>query len=324
MPLLDLPLEELREYPGRNPKPAGFEVFWDDALAELDGHDAEVELVPYAMRAPFAECFSLFFTSPDGSRLHAKYLRPRGAAASSCSAVLMFHGYGGSSGEWHDKLSYVARGQALAALDCRGQAGRSDDRSSVSGTTLNGHIIRGLADALEGRPEKLYYRQMFQDTALLARVVAAFEEVDAERMGAMGGSQGGGLTLACAALVPGIKRAVATHPFLCDYQRVWEMDQAANAYAELKAFFRHFDPRHEREEAVWNALGFIDVQHLAPRIKAHVLMPLGLADAVCPPSTQFAAWNKIGGAKELLIYPDFGHEGMPGAGDAAYEFLGEL
>lgn len=324
MPLLDMPLEQLHQYQGRNPRPDGFDAFWAEALAELDNHNAQPELVPHEMRAPFAECFSLFFSSPDGSRLHAKYLRPRESASDSCAAVLMFHGYSGSSGEWHDKLSYVARGQAVAALDCRGQGGQSDDRSNVSGTTLNGHIIRGLADALQGEPHRLYYRQMFQDTALLARVVAGMDEVDSKRMGAMGGSQGGGLTLACAALVPGLKRAVATYPFLCDYKRVWEMDQAANAYAELKTFFRHFDPLHKREDEVWNALGYIDAQHLAPRIRAHVLMPIGLADAVCPPSTQFAAWNKIPGDKELLVYPDFGHEGLPGASDAAYNFLGEL
>lgn len=323
MPLLDLPLEQLRQYPGRNPRPADFDSFWDEALAELDGHDPQVELVPHSIRAPFAECFSLFFTAPDGSRLHAKYLRPARIKAPG-PAVLMFHGYSGSSGEWHDKLSHVARGCAVAALDCRGQGGRSDDRSSVAGNTHAGHIIRGLADALEGNPRNLYLRQMFLDSALLARVVGSFDEVDAERMGATGGSQGGGLTLACAALVPSIKRAAAFYPFLCDYKRVWEMDLAANAYAELKTFFRHFDPRHEREDEVWNALGYVDVQHLAPRIAARVLMPIGLSDGVCPPSTQFAAWNKIGGEKELLVYPDFGHEGLPGSGDAIYDFLGEL
>lgn len=324
MPLLDLPLDELRQYPGRNPKPPAFDAFWDEALAELDHHDAQIELVPHPIQAPFAQCFSLFFSAPDGSRLHAKYLRPRQATPNSCAGVLMFHGYSGSSGEWHDKLSFVARGQVVAALDCRGQGGQSDDRSSVSGNTHSGLIIRGLADALEGRPEKLYYRQAFQDTALLARIVGAMDEVDSERMGAMGGSQGGGLTLACAALHPSLKRAVATYPFLCDYKRVWEMDQAQNAYGELKTFFRHFDPRHDREDEIWNALGHIDAQHLAPRIQARVLMPTGLADAVCPPSTQFAAWNKISGEKDLLVYPDFGHEGLPGASDAAYNFLGEL
>jgi cephalosporin-C deacetylase len=323
MPLVDMPLDQLREYTGRNPKPVNFEAFWDEALRELDGHDPQVELVPHPLRAPFAQCFSLYFSSPDGSRLHAKYLRPA-HIEKPAAAVLMFHGYTGSSGSWHDKLGLVARGQAVAALDLRGQGGQSDDRGSVAGNTHQGHIIRGLQDALDGRPEKLYYRQAFQDTALLARVVAGFDEVDPDRIGAQGGSQGGALTLACAALHPQIKRAAAVFPFLCDYKRVWEMDLAANAYAELKSFFRFYDPRHEREDDIWNALGYIDVQHLAPRVRAHVLMPVGLSDTVCPPSTQFAAWNKLGGEKELLVYPDFGHEGLPGEGDATYDFMADL
>ena len=69
------------------------------------------------------------------------------------------------------------------------------------------------------------------------------------------------------------------------------MDQ--NAYAELREWFRNFDPRHEREEEVFTRLGYIDVQHLASRIQAEVLMGVGLMDQVCPPSTQYAAFNKI-------------------------------
>src|SRR5206468_10960218 len=82
------------------------------------------------------------------------------------------------------------------------------------------------------------------------------------RVGATGGSQGGGLTLACAALEPRIKRAAPVYPFLCDYQRVWEMDLAVGAYEELKQYFRLFDPLHEREKEIFTRLGYIDNQHL--------------------------------------------------------------
>ena len=323
MPLVDMPLDRLREYQGRNPKPQDFEQFWDDALAEMRALDPQIELVPHEINAPFAECFDLYFTGTGGARVHAKYLRPKAGGAAH-PAMLQFHGYSGNSGEWHDKLGWVGRGYSVASLDCRGQGGLSNDAGGVSGNTLRGHIIRGLADALGGAPHKLYYRDMFLDTAMLARIVMNFDEVDAARVGAMGGSQGGGLTLACAALEPRIKRAAPTFPFLCDYQRVWEMDLDVAAYEELRQWFRHFDPRHEREAEVFNALGYIDNQHLAPRIRAQILMPLGLMDTVCPPSTQFAAFNKISAPKDVLIYPDFGHEGLPGASDIVWDFMGGL
>jgi len=322
MPLVDLPIDQLFEYEGRNPRPADFDSFWDDALRELESVDPRAELVPHKLSAPFAECFDLFFDGIDGARQHAKFLRPKNAEqASPC--VLEFHGYTGSSGDWAGKLPFPARGQAVASLDCRGQGGLSEDRSLVKGNTHNGHIIRGLDDALDGHPERLYYRQMFLDTAQLARVVSAMPEIDGNRLGARGGSQGGGLTLACAALAP-IVKAAPEFPFLCDYKRVWEMDLASGAYAEIKTWLRAYDPRHERAEKVWHALGYIDIQHLAPRIRAEVLMGVGLMDTICPPSTQFAAFNRIEGKKEAIFYPDFGHEGLPGFSDLAYEFFGDL
>jgi cephalosporin-C deacetylase len=320
MPLIDMPLEQLRKYEGRNPKPGDFDPYWERAVAEMEALNPRVEMVPHALDAPFAECFHLYFTGVGGARVHAKYLRPKGAREPH-PAVLMFHGYSGNSGEWADKLNYVARGFSVAALDCRGQGGLSEDAGGVRGNTLRGHIIRGLADP---SPEKLYYRQVFLDTAQLARIVMALPEVDADRVGATGGSQGGGLTLACAALTPTLKKAAPIFPFLCDYQRVWEMDLAKDAYDELRAYFRLFDPRHEKEGETFERLGYIDNQHLAPRIRSEVLMIVGLMDTVCPPSTQFAAYNRIRANKELLLYPDFGHEGLPGSGDAVYEFLATL
>ncbi|MFM7321717.1 MAG: acetylxylan esterase [Armatimonadota bacterium] len=319
MPLIDLPFDQLLKYEGRNPRPADFDRFWDDALADMGSIDPQVELTPHPLQSRFAECFHLRFTGVGGARVYAKYLRPRDIVAPG-PAVLLFHGYSGSSGDWQDKLALVSQGYCVAALDCRGQGGLSEDVGGVQGPTLRGHIIRGLIDG----PEKLYYRSVFLDTAQLARIVMGFPEVDPDRVGAAGGSQGGGLTLACAALEPRIVKAAPTFPFLCDYRRVWEMDLAKGAYEEISTFLRQFDPLHAREDLWWERLGYIDCQHLAPRIRGRVLMPIGLMDSICPPSTQFAAYNKITSPKDLLVYPDYGHEGLPGASDSVFDFLSDL
>ena len=282
--------------------------------------DSQVELTPAEFQAPNVECFHLFFTGMDGARIHAKLLRPA-KAPSPHSAILLFHGYTGDSGDWFDKLGFVAAGFTVAALDCRGQAGLSEDAGRVSGNTLHGHIIRGLEDALQGQPEKLLFRQIFLDTAQLARIVMEMPDVDADRVGAMGGSQGGALTIACAALEPRIKRAVPAFPFLSDYLRVWEMDQARDAYAELQEYFRHADPTHTLAGKIFEKLGYIDIQFLAARIRAEILWGIGLMDTICPPSTQFAVYNKIVSPKRMLVYPDFAHESLPGFNDQAFQFL---
>ncbi len=321
MPVIDLPLEELRIYTGRNPCPVDFNSYWNAALSELDATDPAPQLQPsYTLRSPVVECFDLWFFGVGGGRIHAKYLRPKGAEKESrhFPAVLQFHGYSGNAGDWASKVSYAASGFCVAAMDCRGQGGLSEDIGIVRGNTHAGHIIRGLGDP---DPRKLLFRQIFLDTAQLARVVMSLPEVDAGRIGAMGASQGGALTLACAALEPRIRRIAPVFPFLSDYQRVWEMDLAKNAYGELQTYFRLFDPLHEREREIFTKLGYIDLQHHAQRIQAEVLMFTGLADTICPPSTQFAVFNKITTKKEMKIYPDFGHEPLPGQEDLTMNFL---
>jgi cephalosporin-C deacetylase len=315
MPVFEMPHDELVAYKGRNPKPSDFDEYWDRALKELEATPAQVELRPHPNPARYAECFDLWFTGVGGARIHSQYLRPHSEGPHP--ALLRFHGYSNHAWDWFDKLAWVAQGFAVAALDVRGQGGQSEDSGGVAGTTLRGHIIRGLGD----NPDQLFFRQVFLDTVRLAQVVMAFGEVDETRVCATGASQGGGLTLACAALEQRIWRAAPVYPFLSDYKRVWEMDLAKDAYEELTNYVTRFDPTHENEEETFRRLGYIDVQHLADRIKARVQMTTGLMDMICPPSTQFAAYNKIKSEKEMVIYPDFGHDDLPGHNDRLFAFM---
>jgi len=319
MPALDMPLHQLEQYRGINPRPDDFDAYWAAALAELDATAPEPVLAPSEFQAPNAECFDLTFTGVRGAKIYAKYLRPK-AAPGPHPAVLMFHGYTGNSGDWWDKLAYVHLGYSVFAMDCRGQGGKSEDTGGVKGNTHRGHFIRGL----DSGPEHLLMRHIFLDTAQLFRVAAAMPEVDPARIGVIGASQGGALALACASLAPEVKRCVSVYPFLSDYKRVWEMDLAQQAYEELRTYFRLFDPRHEREDDIFRTLGYIDVQFHAERIRAEVLMGISLMDNICPPSTQFAAFNRIAAPKRKIVYPDFGHEGLPRFMDDAYLFLAGL
>ena len=316
MPLIDMPLAELRKYTGRNPRPDDFDSFWDDSLKELDAVDPRVELTPAEFTAPGVEYFHMQFTGVGGARIYAKLARPMRRDKPGPGLVL-FHGYGGQSCSWTGLSVWGMAGFTVAAMDCRGQGGRSQDVGGVVGTTLRGHIVRGL----NGPTKNMLFRHVFLDAAQLARLVMQMDGVDPARVGATGGSQGGGLTLACAALEPRIKKAAPMYPFLSDYRRVWEMDRADLAYEELKQYFRNFDPTHANEEETFRTLGYIDIQYLAPRISAEVLMFTGLMDAICPPSTQFAAYNRITARKSMVIYHDFGHEGLPGADDRVFQFM---
>src|ERR1700759_1447196 len=98
MPQLDMPLEKLKTYEGRNPKPADFDGYWTRAVAEMKAVDPQLELRPAKFQTPFADCFNLFFTGVGGARVHAKFVRPKNLSGKA-PAVVQFHGYTGHSGE---------------------------------------------------------------------------------------------------------------------------------------------------------------------------------------------------------------------------------
>ena len=316
MPLFEMPLDEMKLYRGINPVPSDFDEYWRSALDEMNATDPDIEIRKSTFETSFADCYDLYFTGVRGARIHAHYVKPIGRV-SSRPAIVQVHGYSGSAGDWVDKLPFAAEGFSVFSMDCRGQGGSSEDVGGVKGNTLHGHIIRGLDD----EPANLLFRHIFLDTAELVRIVMSMDEVDEKRIGVTGASQGGALSVACASLVPEINRLAPCYPFLSDYMRVWQMDLAKAAYQELTDYFRRFDPRHEREDEVFTTLGYIDIKNFAQRIRGEVLWGTGLMDMVCPPSSQFAAYNRITAEKRMVIYPDFGHELLPGFKDTVLGFM---
>lgn len=209
MGIFDLPLEELKTYKGSTPCPADFDEFWDRSVEEVKALDYQVELRKSDFQTDFAECYDLYFTGIGGARIHAKYLRPAKCAGPH-PAILFFHGYTGNSGMWMDKLGFVANGCSVFALDVRGQGGPSQDIGGVNGVTWSGQIMRGLDDG----PEHMLFRQVFLDIVELADIAMHMPEVDENRVGAFGRSQGGALAIVCGALVPNIKKLLRCSRFL--------------------------------------------------------------------------------------------------------------
>ncbi len=319
MLVIDMPLEKLKEYNGISPRPSDIDDFWDNAKKEVDALGDEFELIPAEFQTEYADCYDLYFNGVGGSRIYAKYLKPKNLSTKA-PAVLEFHGYSGNSQDWATKLSYVLQGKSVFALDCRGQGGKSEDLGSVRGNTLNGHIIRG---AVEGK-DKLHFKKIFQDTYQLSKIAMSIDTVDETKLIAKGGSQGGALALVCASLQPNVCEVITMFPFLSDYRRVWEMGLTFDAYLDINEYFRRFDPRHEKENEFFETLGYIDIQNLVHRIRGKVHMFTGLSDKICPASTQFAAYNKIVSEKEMYIYPDFGHEGLPGEHDISFKIIEKI
>lgn len=203
-------------------------------------------------------------------------------------------------------------------MDVRGQGGTSQDFTSGFGSTAVGQLIAGV----DGQAEDMTFLKVYKDIICMVRLVQSLDFTDPAEMMVHGASQGGGLSLVTAALFPEIRKAAVAFPFLADFRKACEL--GGTAYEELPWFFRYFDPLHEREEELYRRLAYIDVKNFAPSVKAEVIMATGLKDDVCPPPTQYAVYNNLTCPKKLYLYPDFGHEDLPGYTDICSLFLKDL
>jgi cephalosporin-C deacetylase len=296
MALVDMPLVELEKYKPPVERPADFDAFWDGVLQEVAALPRELRLEPVDYPAKGARVHRATFTGLGGARLSGWFITPDGPGP--FPALVFYHGYSWFRGEPWGYLPWIAQGYAVLAVDVRGQAGDSDDHRSWSGGAVGGWMTRGISD-----PATYYYRDVYGDAVQAVEVLAARPEVDASRIAATGGSQGGGLTLVAAALSPRVMAAAPDIPFLCHFRRAVHVSDSMP--------YREFDEyllRHpEREASMWRTLQYFDVLHLADRIRCPVLMSVGLRDLVCPPSTIFAVFNHLRGPKEIAVYPAHGH-----------------
>lgn len=298
----------LLNYKGISPFPEDFNIFWDNEIKKANTYFQEklnYKLLEKDFNIPFASCYDLYFDGTNNSTIYAKMLLPK-KIVGKIPFLFNFHGYQGQGADWSKFLHFVASGIGVVIMDTRGQAGKSQDGGIFQGITVRGHIVKGLK---EGR-DKLFYKDVFLDTYLLSKIIETFDYTDTNNLYVYGESQGAALSIVCAALNPNIKKSFFVYPFLSDYKKVVESKVITEAYIELYRYFKFIDPFHRTEDEIFNTLSYIDVKNFAPRIKGKVCFIASLMDDVCPPETQMAVYNNLFCDKELLLMPEYTHEGL--------------
>ena len=304
MPWFDLPLEQLRDYRTDTEEPAGLDQWWQQRLEAARAAAIPPRLMLYKAEiyAPVT-VYDTDFSGAGGDRIKAWYIRPADVDDNT-PVVVTFIGYGGGRGLPAEHMLLPALGYAVFVMDTRGQGGRwtsgaTGDRPGEAGAgPENARVMtRGITE-----PEGYYYTRLFLDAA--RAVETARELTGRPQVAVSGASQGGGLALAAAALVPqAVAVCHADVPFLCDIQRAITLAPDA-PYNEVPDFLAH---NVDLIPAALDTLRYVDCALLARRITAQSLLSVGLMDMICPPSTVFAAYNEITAAKDIAVHPFTGH-----------------
>ena len=303
MPWYDMPLERLREYRTSTQEPDGLDDWWAKRLDQSRLQAQPATFTPYEpdVYHPF-QVFDVEFSGAGGDPVRAWYIKPAGQG--SAPVVVKFIGYGGGRGVPSEHFLLPALGYRLFVMDSRGQGGQWTIGATPDGPRATGPenarvMTRGITS-----PEDYYYTRMFTDAALAVDV--ALELAGAGGTVAVtGGSQGGGLALAAAALHrDAVSVCHADVPFLCDIQRAITLAPRP-PYTEIPQFLSE---NVALIDTALNTLRYIDCALLARRITATTLVSVGLMDDICPPSTVFAAYNEITADKDIIVYPYSGHD----------------
>lgn len=314
-PAVDLSLEELVKYKPPLTLKDDFEFFWKETINETKTYPLNSELVPFDYPIKEIRVFNAYYDGYKGSRINGWYILPFNACKSEKVPVIIhYHGYTGHKGYIQEYLKWLIQGFAVFAVSVRGQGSATPDPASYSQGGIRGWLTNGILNKNE-----YYYKNVYMDCVRAIDFVCEREDIDTSRIGIYGESQGGGLTLAVAGLDSRPRFAMPVYPFLCHFRRAMEMYQA-DPYNELYDYFRMFDPEMKTEKQVFDTLSYFDCMNLATRIKCPVMMALTLRDIICPPSTQFAAYNRLEGIKECKIYPHHGHEDLPFHSEAMIDF----
>ncbi|MFF2886557.1 acetylxylan esterase [Paenibacillus sp. NPDC057967] len=302
----DLPLEQLRAYKPLPTRQDDFDDFWNttlEKLAEVPLHYESTEL-SYPVKG--IKVYRVLYTGFHHATIEGLLALPEGS--DPLPGIVAYHGYNWcQDSDIHETVNLALKGYAVLKMMCRGQHGLSVDNVVSS----NGHVTGWMAKGIQNRDE-YYYRAVYMDAVRAIDVLAAMPEVDRERIAVTGGSQGGAITLAAAALSDKPKLAVADYPYLSDFQR--SIDLAPRGpYGELNEYFRRHSGNPEIETNALRTLSYFDLINLAPRIRCYSWMTIGLVDDITPPSTVFAVYNHLQCPKDIAVYRYFGHELMPGS-----------
>jgi cephalosporin-C deacetylase len=94
-------------------------------------------------------------------------------------------------------------------------------------------------------------------------------------------------------------------PFLTHFRRATELVDRPG-YSEIVEYVAR---RREQADAVFDMLDYCDGVNLAARATAPARYSVALMDAVCPPSTVFAAYHHYRGPATIDVWKFNGHEG---------------
>ena len=172
------------------------------------------------------------------------------------------------------------------------------------------------------RSDKLtddYYHYVYLACAQAMRCLAAQPDIDGNRLGVCGGSQGAHLATVTAAIAPEVKAAASV---LCHWA-YWPWRKHIDGLNAAKTHgLDQPVPPFNRAKALDNHMSYYDPANFATMIDTPFLMGLCLNDVPSPATTVYAVYRNLAAkAKRLLVSVGTDHDLMFSVETAAFRWM---
>ncbi|HYD85082.1 MAG TPA: acetylxylan esterase, partial [Opitutus sp.] len=154
--------------------------------------------------------------------------------------------------------------------------------------------------------ETYYYHRVYLSCVRANDFIASREKWNGKGLVVMGGSQGGQLSIATAALDSRVTGLAAIHPAGCDFAAELH-DRAGGWPHPFKTDYEAGKPSEHATPAKIEALRYYDVVNFARRLKMPGYYTWGYNDQTCPPTSVYAAYNVIAAPKTLGVTLEMSH-----------------
>ncbi len=274
-------------------RPSDFNAFWDDILARTADIPLNAKTTFDPLRStPSVDVFEVHYTSLDRVIIAGWYARPADSIA-PLPALLIVPGY---TMEPIIPKAWAAKGYAAFSVAPRGKL-RSNSQFNPG---YPGLLTHNITDR-----NTYSYRGFYMDACRGVDFLLSRQEVDRDRIGVTGHSQGGGLAIVVAALRKEIAAATSGAPYLCGFMDAMALTDSY-PYQEIADYLRLYP---ELRDQVTETVAYFDGINFAPRVTCPILVNVGHQDSTCPPETGYAMFRAIGSSdKRICGYDGHGHD----------------
>jgi cephalosporin-C deacetylase len=280
------------------PVPDDFDEFWAEQKRQLADVPLGPKLTSVENKTNGVESFNVQVQCLGGAPVSGYFSKPIDAKPKSLPIVLWVHGAGVRSSSLPNSLKGAQAGFLSMDINAHGSPNGKPGAfySELSRGALNDYRYAGRKSR-----DTIYFRGMYLRIVRAIDFLTAQPEWDGKTVAAVGHSQGGGQSLVAGGIDDRVTFIAPGVPAICDHSG----NSAGRVNGWPKLVPNGADGKPDSKIQI--AARYVDAVNFASRCKAEAIMSVGFIDAVCPPSSCYAAYNALLGKKSVINEPLMGH-----------------